>query len=128
MAAAHCKQDKERIECLEWWVARLLAVDATNFECNEERRRDLAANLYALEQGARERRRLKNGYEAFRGNFTDAGRNLGSANLDASGTGSLPTTELNIGANPIIVAYSGGGNFAPATSPVTVVYRSPKPH
>ena len=45
MAAAHCKQDKERIECLEWWVARLLAVDATNFECNEERRRDLARGL-----------------------------------------------------------------------------------
>ena len=45
MAAAHCKQDKERIECLEWWVARLLAVDATNFEGNEERCRDLARGL-----------------------------------------------------------------------------------
>ena len=60
--------------------------------------------------------------------FMDGDRNLGVVTLDGTGTASLPTDALNIGANGITVIYSGGGNFAPATSPVALVYKPPKPH
>src|SRR5882672_1635670 len=40
-----------------------------------QRRRNLATNLRAPEQGARERRRRKAGYEAFGCDFTDPGGN-----------------------------------------------------
>ena len=59
--------------------------------------------------------------------FYAGARLLGTQPLDNTGSASLTTSELNVGANELTAAYSGDTNFAASISSVAVVYRSPKP-
>ena len=52
-------------------------------------------------------------------NFFDGTNYIGSGTLDGSGTATLSTSSLTLGANSITAVYGGDANFVTSTSPVT---------